>query len=58
MSLAAGTPPTPGAAANGSPAPIGSGDVVLELDAVTKIYAAEPPSSRCAASASAFAAAS
>jgi putative ABC transport system ATP-binding protein len=43
MSLAAGTPPTPGAAANGSPAPIGSGDVVLELDAVTKIYAAEPP---------------
>ena len=45
MSLAAGTPPTaPGAVAPGPPAPIEGGvDVVLELDAVTKIYPAEPP---------------
>ncbi|MGD0198974.1 MAG: ABC transporter ATP-binding protein [Solirubrobacteraceae bacterium] len=39
MSVAA-----PGAVAPGSPAPIGSGDdVVLELEAVTKVYPAEPP---------------
>jgi putative ABC transport system ATP-binding protein len=45
MSLAAGTPPTtPGAVAPGPPAPIeGGGEVVLELDAVTKVYPAEPP---------------
>jgi putative ABC transport system ATP-binding protein len=45
MSLAAGTPPTtPGAVAPGPRATIeGGGDVVLELDAVTKIYPAEPP---------------
>ena len=45
MSLAAGTPPTaPGAVGPGPPAPIeGGGDVVLELDAVTKVYPAEPP---------------
>jgi putative ABC transport system ATP-binding protein len=45
MSLAAGPPPTaPGAFAPGSPASIaGGGDVVLELDAVTKVYPAEPP---------------
>jgi putative ABC transport system ATP-binding protein len=45
MSLAAGTPPTaPGALAPGPRVPNeGGGDVVLELDAVTKIYPAEPP---------------
>jgi putative ABC transport system ATP-binding protein len=45
MSLAAGTPQTaPGAVVAGPPAPIeGGGDVVLELEAVTKVYPAEPP---------------
>jgi len=45
MSLVAGTPPTaPGAIAPGPRPPTqGGGDVVLELDAVTKIYPAEPP---------------
>ena len=45
MSLAAGTPATtPGAVVPGPPAPIeGGGEVVLELDAVTKVYPAEPP---------------
>jgi len=45
MSLATGTPPTtPGALAPGPSVPIdGNGEVVLELDAVTKVYPAEPP---------------
>ncbi len=45
MSLAAGTPPAaPGAVAPGPHAALeGGGDVVLELDAVTKVYPAEPP---------------
>jgi putative ABC transport system ATP-binding protein len=45
MSLADGTPPiAPSAVAPGPPASIeGGGDVVLELDAVTKVYPAEPP---------------
>jgi putative ABC transport system ATP-binding protein len=45
MSLVAGTPPTAaGAVAPGPRAPIeGGADVVLELDAVTKVYPAEPP---------------
>ncbi|HEY7968306.1 MAG TPA: ABC transporter ATP-binding protein [Solirubrobacteraceae bacterium] len=42
MSLATGTPPTTPVAA-APPAPIEAGDVVLELEAVTKIYPAEPP---------------
>jgi len=44
MSLLAGTPPTaPDAAVSAPPVPLAGGDVVLELDAVTKIYPAEPP---------------
>jgi putative ABC transport system ATP-binding protein len=46
MSLTTATPPTmAGALAPGPPAPIGGGgdDVVLELNAVTKVYPAEPP---------------
>jgi putative ABC transport system ATP-binding protein len=45
MSVVAGTPPAaPGALAPGPPARIeGGSDVVLELDAVTKVYSAEPP---------------
>ena len=45
MSLTAGTPAAaPGAVAHGPRAAIdGGGEVVLELDAVTKIYPAEPP---------------
>ena len=45
MSVAAGTPRTaPGAVVPGPPEPIeGDGDFVLELDAVTKVYPAEPP---------------
>jgi len=45
MSLTTGSLPTvPGALAHDPPAPIsGGGDVVLELDAVTKVYPAEPP---------------
>ena len=44
MSLAAGTPPgAPGAHGLGPTLDVGGGDVVLELEAVTKIYPAEPP---------------
>jgi putative ABC transport system ATP-binding protein len=45
MSLAAGTPPiAQGDIAAGARMPVeGGGDVVLELDGVTKIYPAEPP---------------
>jgi putative ABC transport system ATP-binding protein len=45
MSLTTGTPPTvPGALAPDPPALTDGGDdVVLELDAVTKVYPAEPP---------------
>jgi putative ABC transport system ATP-binding protein len=45
MSLLAGPPPTaPGSVAPDPSGPIeGGGDVVLELDAVTKVYPAEPP---------------
>jgi putative ABC transport system ATP-binding protein len=46
MSVAAGTPPTtPGAAAGGPRVPFAQdgGDVVLELEDVTKVYPAQPP---------------